>query len=325
MGILILLTTAIIWGGAFLFQKMGGDHVGPFAFTVYRNVLAGFFLLGVMAVRRRAGTARPTMGRDSRRAGTARPTMGRDSRRAGTAFIGRPELIAGACCGFALWVPSMLQQIGIADCSPGTCAFLTANYALIIPVLALALGKRPRWYVWPGVAAALTGTFLICLMGAGEFALGRGEALTLLCAFFYAVQLLVVDHFVARVDVLGLSCVQFFTGAILGLPFLLLPSESAHLNLADLRAAAVAIAFCGVFSSGVAYTLQNVGQKMVSAAIAGIVLSLESVFGVFFGWLAGFCGWIPVCEVMTPRRLCGYALVFAAIVFTQVLDARRTK
>ena len=127
MGILILLTTAIIWGGAFLFQKMGGDHVGPFAFTVYRNVLAGFFLLGVMAVRRRAGTARPTMGRDSRRAGTARPTMGRDSRRARTAFIGRPELIAGACCGFALWVPSMLQQIGIADCSPGTCAFLTAN------------------------------------------------------------------------------------------------------------------------------------------------------------------------------------------------------
>ena len=61
------------------------------------------------------------------------------------------------------------------------------------------------------------------------------------------------------------------------------------------------------------------------AAIAGIVLSLESVFGVFFGWLAGFCGWIPVCEVMTPRRLCGYALVFAAIVFTQVLDARRTE
>ena len=297
MGILILLTTAIIWGGAVLFQKMGGDHVGPFAFTLYRNVLAGVFLLGVMAVRRGAGRA----------------------------FLGKPELVGGACCGLALWVPSMLQQIGIADCSPGTCAFLTANYALIIPVLALALGKRPRWYVWPGVAVALTGTFLICLTGAGEFALGRGEALTLLCAFFYAVQMLVVDHFVARVDVLGLSCVQFFTGALLGLPFLLLPSESAHLNLADLRAAAVAIAFCGVFSSGVAYTLQNVGQKMVSAAIAGIVLSLESVFGVFFGWLAGFCGWIPVCEVMTPRRLCGYALVFAAIVFTQVLDARRTK
>lgn len=294
MGILILLTTAIIWGGAFLFQKMGGDHVGPFAFTVYRNVLAGFFLLGVMAVRRRFA-------------------------------LGRAELAGGACCGFALWVPSMLQQAGIADTSPGTCAFLTANYALIIPVLALALGKRPQWYVWPGVAAALTGTFLICLTGAGEFALGRGEALTLLCAFFYAVQMLVVDHFVSRVDVLGLSCVQFFTGALLGLPFLALPSESAHLNLADLRAAAVAIAFCGIFSSGVAYTLQNVGQKLVSAAVAGIVLSLESVFGVFFGWLAGFCGWIPVCEVMTPRRLCGYALVFAAIVFTQLLDARRTK
>ena len=293
MGILILLTTAVIWGGAFLFQKMGGDHVGPFAFTLYRNVLATLFLLAAMALRRRFA-------------------------------LGRAELVGGAWCGFALWVPSMLQQIGIADTSPGTCAFLTANYALIVPLFALALGRRPRWYVWPGVALALGGTFLICLKGAGEFALGRGEALTLLCAVFYAMQMLVVDHFVRKADVLALSCVQFATAAVLGLPFLLLPSESAHLNLADLRAAAVAVAFCGIFSSGVAYTLQNVGQKMVSAAIAGIVLSLESVFGVFFGWLAGACGWIPVCEEMTPRRLLGYGLVFAAIVFTQVLDARRT-
>ena len=294
MGIALLLLTALIWGCAFLFQKLGGDHVGPFAFTVYRNVLAGFSLLVLMAVRHRIR-------------------------------LGSPELKAGAWCGFALWVPSMLQQIGIADTSPGTCAFLTANYALIIPVLALALGKRPNWYIWPGVAFALTGTFLICMTGAGEFALGRGEALTLLCAVFYAVQMLVVDHFVTRVDVLGLSCVQFFTGALLGLPFLALPSEAAHLNLVDIRAAIVAIAFCGIFSSGVAYTLQNVGQKLVSASIAGIILSLESVFGVFFGWLGWRCGWLSTPEEMTPRRLMGYALVFAAIVFTQVLDARQKR
>ena len=217
----------------------------------------------------------------------------------------------------------MLQQIAIADTSPGTCAFLTANYALVVPLLGLALGRRPPWYVWPGVAVALAGTFLICLKGAGEFALGRGEALTLLCAVFYAGQILVVDHFVAKADVLALSCVQFFTGAVLGLPFLALPSEAVHLNFADIRAACIAIAFCGVLSSGVAYTLQNAGQKLVSPAIAGILLSLESVFGVFFGWLAWTCGWLSTPEEMTPRRLAGYALVFAAILFTQLLDARR--
>lgn len=291
MGVVLLFVTALIWGGAFLFQKLGGDHVGPFAFTLYRNVLAGGALLAVMAARRRLR-------------------------------FGRVELVGGAWCGFALWFPSMLQQIGIADTSPGTCAFLTANYALVVPLLGLALGRRPNWYVWPGVAFALSGTFLICLTRAGEFVLGRGEALTLLCAVFYAVQILVVDHFVVRADVLALSCVQFFTGAVLGLPFLALPSEAAHLNFADLRAASVAIAFCGLFSSGVAYTLQNVGQKLVAPAIAGIILSLESVFGVFFGWLAWTCGWIATPEEMTPRRLAGYALVFTAIVFTQLLDAR---
>ena len=292
MGAILLFLAALIWGCAFLFQKLGGDHVGPFAFTVYRNVLAGVFLFGVMAARRRLA-------------------------------FGRAELVGGAWCGFALWVPSMLQQIAIADTSSGTCAFLTANYALVVPLLGLALGRRPPWYVWPGVAFALAGTFLICLKGADEFALGRGEALTLLCAVFYAGQILVVDHFVAKADVLALSCVQFFTGAVLGLPFLALPSEAVHLNFADIRAACIAIAFCGVLSSGVAYTLQNVGQKLVSPAIAGILLSLESVFGVFFGWLAWTCGWLSTPEKMTPRRLAGYALVFAAILFTQLLDARR--
>lgn len=292
MGILILLTAALIWGGAFLFQKLGGDHVGPFAFNAYRNVLAVVFLLGVMAVRRRLR-------------------------------FSRADLVGGFWCGFALWVPAMLQQIGIADTSPGTCAFLTANYALIIPVIALALGKRPAWYVWPGVAFALAGTYLICLKGAGEFALGRGEGLTLLCAFFFAVQMLVVDHFIHRADPVALSCIQFLTCAVLGLPFLALPSEAVHLNPADIRAAALAILFCGILSSGVAYTLQNVGQKMVSSSVAGIVLSLESVFGVFFGWLAWTCGWLSTPEEMTPRRLVGYALVFAAILFTQILDARR--
>ncbi|MGN0846557.1 MAG: DMT family transporter [Kiritimatiellia bacterium] len=294
MGVALLFTTALIWGCAFLFQKLGGDCVGPFAFTLYRNVLGGLSLLALMALRRRLR-------------------------------FGRVELIGGAWCGLALWFPSMLQQIGIADTSPGTCAFLTANYALIVPVLGLALGKRPNWYVWPGVALALAGTFLICLTGTGEFALGRGEALTLLCAAFYAVQILVVDHFVVKVDVLALSCVQFFTGAVLGLPFLLLPAEAAHLNAADIRAASTAIIYCGILSSGVAYTLQNVGQKLVAPSIAGIILSLESVFGVFFGWLAWTCGWMSTPEEMTPRRLVGYALVFTAILFTQLLDIRRSR
>lgn len=294
-GMLILLLTALIWGAAFVAQKLGMDHVGPFAFTLYRNVLAGLFLLAVLKVR-------------DLRSGSGRRMA---------SHFGRRELRGGAWCGLALWIPSMLQQIGIQDTSPGTCAFLTANYALLVPVLGLFIGRKVRPHVWAGVLVALAGTFLICLKSSGEFALGQGEALTLLCALGYAIQIFVVDHHVPGSDVVGLSCVQFFVGALLGLPFLLLPNELAMLDWSHVKLALGAIAYCGILSSGVAYTLQNVGQKLVAPAIAGLLLSLESVFGVFFGYLAGK-------EEMTTRRILGYALVFSAIAFTQVLEARKS-
>lgn len=293
-GLFVLLLTALIWGAAFVAQKLGMDHVGPFAFTLYRNILAGLFLLGVLKLR------------------DLRTGAGHFF----SAHFGRKELRGGAWCGLALWIPSMLQQIGIQDTSPGTCAFLTANYALLVPVLGLFLGRRVRPHVWAGVLVAMVGTFLICLKSSGEFALGKGEALTLLCAFGYAIQIFVVDRHVPGSDVVGLSCVQFFIAAALGLPFLLLPSERALLDWNHVRLAIGAIAYCGILSSGVAYTLQNVGQKLVAPAIAALLLSLESVFGVFFGWLAGK-------EEMTARRLVGYALVFLAIAFTQILEARK--
>ncbi len=297
LGFCILLLVSVIWGGGFLAQKMGMDHVGPFAFTVYRNVLASGFLLAVIAVRRQFFGVRGAFSKAS--------------------------VVGGIWCGVTLWIAMMSQQIGIIGTSPGTCAFLTANYALIVPILGLFIGRAPRPYVWAGVALALGGTFLICVKG-GEFLLGRGEAMTLLCAYLFAVQMLVVDRCVSRpgVDVIGLSCVQFAVCIVMGLPFMALPSERALLSFSDVRAAAGAIAFAGLLSSGVAYTLQNVGQKLVQPAIAGILLSLESVFGVLFGWLAWRLGWLADPEVMSARRLVGYALVFAAVVLVQIVSTR---
>lgn len=292
-GTLLLLITALIWGGAFLAQKLGADCIGPFSFNVYRNIIAGLMVAGIVAIRRKDGP-----------------------------LFNRATVKAGICCGIALWVPAMLQQVGIGDTSPGTCAFLTANYAVIVPLLAMAIGRMPRWYVWPGALTAMAGTFLICLKGTGEFALGKGEALTLLCAFFFAVQIMVVDRQLEKekVDAWGLSSIQFLTGAILGLPFLALPSEAATLSLAAIRNGIWAILFCGVMSSGVAYTLQNVGQKLVQPGVAAIVMSLESVFGVLFGWLGWHLGWTNTAEEMTLRRLAGYALVFAAVIFIQLAE-----
>ena len=292
LGSLLLLITALIWGSAFLAQKLGMDHVGPFAFTVARNALAVPFLLAVIAARNRLD-------------GTRRPLR---------ACFGRTEWIGGLWCGFVLFVASMFQQIGIQHTTPGICAFLTANYVLAVPLLGLFAGRIPRWFVWPGVALALAGTYLICMTG--PVPMGKGEILTIACAVCFGGQILVVDRFVAKADVLALSCVQFLTGVALGLPFLFLPAERALLTPANVRAAAGAIAFCGILSSGVAYTLQNVAQGRVPPALAAIIMSLESVFGALAGWL--FLG-----DILTARQLVGCGLVLAAVVFTEVCDTVR--
>jgi len=292
LGSMILLIAALIWGSAFLAQKLGMDHVGPFSFTVARNALAVPFLLCVIAARNRLD----------------------GSRRQLRACFGRTEWTGGFWCGFTLFVASMFQQIGIQYTTPGICAFLTANYVLAVPILGLFAGRVPRWFVWPGVALALAGTYLICMTG--PVPMGKGEILTIVCAFCFGGQIMVVDRFVAKADILALSCVQFLTGVVLGLPFLLLPAERALLTPANIWAAAGAIAFCGIFSSGIAFTLQNVAQGLVRPALAAIIMSLESVFGAIAGWL--FLG-----DVLTSRQLVGCGLVLAAVVFTEVCDAVR--
>jgi len=290
-GFVCLLITALIWGGAFLAQKLGMDHVGPYAFTVYRNVLAGFFLLGVIACLRR---------------GDLRGVFNRETR------------WAGFWCGLSLFVAMMLQQVGILYTKPGVCAFLTTNYVLAVPILGLALRKVPRAWVWPGAVLAATGSYFLCVAPGEATGIGKGELLTLLCAIGFGVQIMVVDAWVAkpRVDTLGLCMGQFFTGALLGLPFLLLPSEQTLLSWAHLKAGAWAVLFCGILSSGIAYTLQNVGQKHVAPALAAILMSLESAFALLFSWLF-------LHETLSPRQLTGCALVFVAVILTQLLGHER--
>ena len=318
---LLLVVTAAIWGAAFLAQKLGADHLGPYTFTALRSLLGGLTLLAMLAVRgilRRAGSPRVRKSEslrvrepgssEVRESGNLEPEMPRPRL--------RDSAVGGFWCGLWLFAATILQQIGIHDTTPGVSGFLTANYVLLVPILGLFLGTRPGGHVWVAAVIAMAGLYLICVDE--QLSVGRGEAFTLACSLVFAVQILSVAHFASRCDVLVLSCAEFFTGAALGLPFLLLPSEAAHLSAASLRAAAPAIAFCGVFSSGVAYTLQNIAQGKVPPAIASILMSLESAFALLFGWLF-------LNESLPARRLLGCALVFAAVLLAQLCDALRRR
>ena len=287
-GSLLLALVTVIWGAAFIGQKTGMDHVGPFAFTVYRNVLAGLFLMSVVAFRRVSSGRVPALA---------------------------PNLRYGFACGASLFVAMMLQQVGIMYTSSGVCAFLTANYVIAVPILGLLIGRRPGAHVWIGAVVALFGTYLICITGGESGGIGKGEALSAACAVAFGVEILVVERCVTRpdADLPLVCCSQFFTCALLGAPFLLLPSERALLGAGNVAAAAGAIAFCGILSSGVAYSMQNVGQKMLSAAPAAVIMSLECAFAALFGRV--FLG-----ETVHGRRQAGCALVFAAAFGTQLFE-----
>lgn len=294
-----LILCTLIWGASFIAQKTGAEHFGPFSINCYRNLMAGVFLWGCVCLRNRV----------SRRCPPPPSTS-------------TPSLIGGALSGLCVFAAELTQQIGIERTSPGVSAFLTANYVLLVPVFGIALGRRAGLAVWSGVVLALLGTFLICFSAEDlrreTLDLGTGESWTLLCAALFAVQILVVDCFARNCDMLRFSMVQAMVAGIVALPFVFLPSELARTNLGDLTAGLPALLFLGILVSGVSYTLQNLGQVKVSASLAAIIMSLEGVFAVLFGWLI-------LGDVLSVRQLSGCALVFSAVILSQLFSRSDAK
>ena len=306
--LLILLCTAVS-GSAFAAQKLAADQFGPFAISCYRNLLAGFFLWGALGLRRQF------------------------ARRVRSGFGGsllespwkRTEILGGAASGVVLFVAMLAQQLGIERTTPGISAFLTANYVLIVPVLAWIVGKgRPGVGVVTGVGLALVGTYFISIStstpaaATAHLSIGAGELWTLGCAVLFAVQIMVVDHFAPGSDMLRFSMVQMFVAGLVALPFVFLPSELARASWQGFVKGVPALVYLGVFSSGIAYTLQNLGQARTPPALAAILMSMESVFGAFFGWLL-------LGDVLSLRQIVGCLLVLSAVILSQLLSARRTK
>ena len=184
---------------------------------------------------------------------------------------------------------------------------------MIVPLLSIFIRKRPSVQIWACVALALIGLYLLCMKTA-SFRLEYGDAWELACAFFFAVEILLVSYYCSRVDPVRLSFVQFLVVAILSTILMLLIE---HPTVDGLRLALPSILYAGIFSSGIAFTLQIIGQVGVNATVASLVMSLESVFSALSGWLI-------LHERMSPRELSGAVLMFLAIALSQIeLPSRR--
>lgn len=280
---LLLTLTALIWGIAFVSQKYGGDAVGCFTFNATRSFIGGIVLIPVILFMDRRKTSQ-------------------ERRRVNLKGL----IFGGFCCGVMLFLGSNLQQIGIKYTSASKAGFITALYIVLVPIFGLLLGKKITLRILCSVIIAVLGMYFLCINGKAPIEFG--DFSVLVSAFWFALHILVIDHFVRDYDGVKLSCIQFFTCGILSgimIPFYESPSIHA------LVSAWLPIGYAGIMSCGVAYTLQIVGQKNMNPTVASLILSLESVFAVIAGMLL-------LNEILSIREIIGCVLIFAAIILTQI-------
>ncbi|WP_312650268.1 DMT family transporter [Aminipila sp.] len=209
-------------------------------------------------------------------------------------------------CGFILFITATFQQIGIIYTTVGKAGFITSLYIVIVPVLGLFMGKHISMRIRICILSAMIGMYLLCMTG--KFNIAYGDFLILLCALTTAIHILLIDHFSTKINEIKFSCLQFFFCATLSLLISIVFEET---SFNALIAAIPPILYSGILSCGVAYTLQTLGQKHVPPTMTALILSLESVFSVLSGWLI-------LHQTLSIKELIGCAIMFYAIVFSQL-------
>jgi drug/metabolite transporter (DMT)-like permease len=304
----ILMLSAMIWGFAFVAQRSGMEHVGPFFFNGVRTVLGALTLVVFILIRdgaKRAGRAPSAVSAGAGAGGGKRAAFPAEER--------KTLLRGGLICGLVLFSGSNFQQIGLVFTTASKAGFITALYIVLVPIFGIFLKHRTHWNTWAGVLLAAAGLYCLCITE--SLSIAPGDSVILLGAGFWAMHILVIDRFVRRTDAIRLSCVQFIVCGVLSLA--VMPFADSHfmtmpaLSLESVVAALPAILYTGVLSSGAGFTLQAVGQRYANPAAASVIMSTEAIFGVIGGFLL-------LGERFTVREMLGCVLMFAAVILAQL-------
>lgn len=295
IGNIMLLVAAILWGTTFVAQSEGMDHMGPLTYQASRSILGGLFLIPIIfimdSVKKKRGTYAPP-----------------------TKETKKKTLLVGIVCGVILTVAALLQQYGIAlGTTSDKAGFITALYIVLVPVFGLFLKKRVHPLIWAGVAVAVTGLYFLCIQG--DFSVLPCDLVTLCCAVVFALHIVTIDNLAAPLDGVRISCIQFFTSAVISGVAMFIFEEPSLTAILD---GWVSVAYAGILSSGVAYTLQILGQQRTDPTVASILMSLESLFAVL-GTIV-FTSLLGAPKFPTVREWIGCALMFSAIMLTQIPD-----
>jgi len=282
----LLLMSAAIWGFAFVFQRQGMDHLGPFAFGAIR------FLLGSLALS-------PLL------------WWGRFNTPQYRSVATGKILLYGSIAGLALFTAASLQQIGLQYTTAGKAGFITGLYIILVPVLGLGLGQRTHIQTWAGAALAVGGLYLLSFTEAMNLSIG--DLLQLAGALFWAVHVLLIGRFAPQVSPVALSVVQF---AFCGLLSLLVALVIETTQWSQIVAARNAILYTALISTSIGFTLQVIAQRIARPAHAAMIMSLETVFAAIGGW------WL-LNELLSGRALLGSTLMLSGILVSQLKPRQR--
>lgn len=278
---ILLFLTAIIWGFAFVAQRVGAEFVGAFTFNGVRFMLGACSLIPVILLFEREKIDLKLL---------------------------KNNVLPGILAGVVLFIASTLQQYGVEITqSAGKAGFLTGLYTVLVPLIRFVMGKKTSVLTFVGAIFAVTGLFFLCMTG-DEISFGIGDIVLIIGAFFWAGHILVVDKFVHTTSPLKFSLIQFIICGILSLIFAVILED---IEFSAIKSAGIPILYGGIMSVGVAYTCQILGQKESDPTFASIVFSTESVFSAIGGALL-------LNEIMSGRGYLGCVLIFIGIVLSQL-------
>ena len=282
-----IFLAAAIWGASFVTQRLAMDHMGALTYNGIRFALGAVSLLPAIK------------------------TLERKILPAADKKTNRRTWKVGLAGGGILFIAANLQQFGIAlsnsPSSASEAGFITGMYTVFVPILGLALGRKTNVFVWVSAVLAFGGLALISMGPGGLAAFQATDLLLLLCAVFWAAHILLIDHYVNEIRPLSFAAVQF---AVCAVACLVCALVFEGIRLQGLRDGLWVLLFGGIVASGVAYSLQIIGQRRVEPSRAAIIFSLESLFAavseaVFLGVL------------MTPQKYLGGAMIFVGILLSQ--------
>lgn len=277
------LLAAFFWGSTFVAQDMAAEAIGPFTYSASRSWVGGFLLLFLSLLLRK------------------RTVIAKEHK----AHYRRDLLLGGLACGAAMTIAANLQQAGIGNTDPGKAGFITSLYVVLVPIFGLFCRRRASVVVWISTAIALAGLYLLCVTE--SLTIQFSDLLILLCAVFFAIQILLIDR-LPHIHGMHLCCVQLFVVAVVSTVLALIVEKP---TMAQIFSVWGPILYSAVFSSAIAYTLQIVAQKDSNPTVITLLLCLESVFAVL-------CDLVILGNVPTLREGIGCVLMFAAVILANL-------